>query len=148
MHRADARARRSVRATTAVEAVVLRRREMQWVLDNDAVRFRNTLGTVQTHSISRAALRPQNMQAEVQHAVERRQEELAVRNVAAPAVAAAVAQRAAAAAAAWEGVEEAEEHEEDVVQLAPPERDDTRDTWELEAPPARASAAYRYGAPP
>jgi hypothetical protein len=61
-----------VRATTEVTAVVLRRREMQWVLDND-----------------------ESIQAEVLGAVEKRQEELA--GAARAAAAAAAAKRAARA---------------------------------------------------
>ena len=76
-------------AETDVEAVLLRKREMQWVLDNDAVRS----CAVRPPGSSSSDARPCNtqaMQEEVRLAVERRQGELVARGVAAPEAAASL----------------------------------------------------------
>ena len=73
-----------------MEAVLLRKREMQWVLDNDAVRtpVRKHGGLVPCLTRCYATL--QAMQEEVRLAVERRQGELVARGVAAPEAAASL----------------------------------------------------------
>ena len=77
-------------AETDVEAVLLRKREMQWVLDNDAVRTPCAQIGRPVHCLTRSYATLQAMQEEVRLAVERRQGELVARGVAAPETAASL----------------------------------------------------------
>ena len=77
-------------AETDVEAVLLRKREMQWVLDNDAVCARHAAGPGAFAVSDALPCDTQAMQEEVRLAVERRQGELVARGVAAPEAAASL----------------------------------------------------------
>ena len=73
-----------------MEAVLLRKREMQWVLDNDAVRTPWAQAGRPGSLFNALYATLQAMQEEVRLAVERRQGELVARGVAAPEAAASL----------------------------------------------------------